>query len=450
MQHSRIVTILLTLSAVAFAVSLVRPQTSNPLIDELKSPNADVRARAARELGKSADPSAVPALATAVTDPSEKVRSEVIVALSSIRVPESLDPLIVATRDTDSKVRALAVQGLVGHYTGQTPSIGFAGFWKKTWRRTRDRFVEENIRIDPGVEVEPKVTSALIETMNDVRAIEASRQAASALGVLMAQAAVPDLVKAAYSSDKEVALEALNALGKIKDLSAGPQLVNLLDSPTPEVKQEAAVTVGVLRTGEALPKLQAMFENNPDKRIRQKALEGLAYLGNPVSVPLFTRALLDPEGQMRTSAAEGLARAGEARALPELERAVQVEKDGSARLAMQFAITALGKADFLSAVVNELGSRLRGDSAQSYLIELARDRANLARLYPYINSQDSTVRRRLCTVLMFTGDQTSIEHLEHLSRDPNGDVATEALRALRALHARLPASTPAPGPGGHT
>jgi HEAT repeat protein len=378
-----------------------------------------------------------------VNDPSSKVRREAVIALSSLRVQESLDGLITATRDMDQDVRVAAIQGLEGYYTGQGPAVGFAGFWKRAWRGAKGRFVEENIRIDPGVRVEPKVISALTAALNDTQAIEASREAADALGILVAPTAVPDLVKACDSSDKSLVLVALNALAKIKDPSAGPQLVNLLDSPDAEIKQEAAVTVGILKTTEALPKLQSLFENNPDLRTRQKAMEGLAYVGDPVSVPFFTRALWNQDDEIRASAAEGMARAGDKKALEELERAVQAERDGDARLAMQFAITALGREDFLSTLVNELGSTRRGTYAQTYLVELSKNKEFLPRLYPYTNNQDSDVRSRLCTVLMFTGDQTSVAHLERMSRDTDGNVAREALRALRAVRVRIAASSPA-------
>jgi HEAT repeat protein len=451
MRRSGVCALLLALLAVGFEPPLLRGQApstpSDLLVQRLKSPDAEQRVRAARELGKRGDASVVPALAAALPDPSEKVRREVVVALASLPAPESLDALISATRDQDSKVRVLAVQGLTGYYTGEIPSTGFTGFVQQTWRRAKSRFVEENVRIDPGVKVEPKVVTALIETMNDTGAIEASRKAASGLGILVAEAAVPDLVKAAHSADTDLAVEALHALAKIKDKSAGPQLVDLLDSTNKEVKREAAVTLGVLRTTEALPKLQAMFESNPDLPTREKALEGLAYLGSPVSSPLFLKALYSPEKNFRTFAAEGVARSGDKNTLPELERAVPAEKDAEARLAMQYAVTALGKADYLSAVVAELGSKLRGNSAQAYLVELARDSAFLPRLYPFMNSQDSGVRRRLCTVLMFTGDATSVEHLEHLSHDPNDEVAREAVRALRAVRLRVPPA-PSPAPTG--
>jgi HEAT repeat protein len=417
-------------------------QEPSPLMEQLKSPEEKQRSRAARDLGRSGDPAVVPALVEAVQDPSVNVRREVVVALASIRVPESLDGLITATRDGDSRTRVLALQGLVGYYTGHTPTIGFTGFWKRVGQRIRDRFAEESVRVDPGTDIEPRVVSALIEALNDDRFPEAQRQAADALGILNAQQGVQDLVKAAYSADERLALEALNALAKIKDRMAGPQLLNLLETTNAEVKREAAVTVGVLRTRDALPKLQALYENSPDRRLREKALEGLAYLGDPVSVQLFIKALWSGNKTLRTSAAEGLARAGERQTLAELEKAVHVERDAGVRMAMQFAITALGRDDFLSTMINELSGRRR-DAAHTYLVELARDRIGVDRLYPYLNSRDAGVRRGLCTVLMHAGDATSLEHLERLTRDSNHDVATEAFRALRAVRARTATTAPA-------
>ncbi len=415
------------------------PQASSSLYDQLKSPDANQRVKAARELGKAGDASAVPALAGALSDASDKVRHEVVAALSHIHDPSALAALIAASHDTDQDIRTAAVQGQVGYYTGQTPGPGLTGFVKMEYRRAKSHFAVDNTQIDPGVSVEPKVVSALVETMNDARSVKAAREAAKGLGILTARSAVPNLVKAAHFPDEDLAREALNALSKIKDKSAGPELVDLLDSPYKDVKRDASVTVGVLRAREALPKLQMTFENDPDQKNKEKALEGLGYLGDPVSVPLFVKALWSEDKTIRTSAAEGLARAREPKTLPELEKAVTAERDAGARLAVEFALVALGKDDFLGAVVQELGSKLHGNAAQAYLIELARDLKFLSKLYPHLNNQDAAVRKRLCTVLVFTGDQSSIEPLERASHDSNGEVASEALRALRATRLRIPA-----------
>jgi HEAT repeat protein len=419
---------------------------TNPWLDQLKSPDEKTRGKAARELGKSNDAAVIPALAAALTDPSDKVRREVVIALAQIHQPESLDGLITAAKDSDPDVRVAAAQSLVGYYTGVVPSPGFTGYVKKQWRRAKSHFVQDNSRIDPGLKVEPKVIAALDNAMLDTGSIQAAREAAKGLGILVAPTVVPDLVKSAHSSDEDLARESLNALAKIKEKSAGTQLIDLLDSPDKDVRRDACVTLGVLRTKDALPKLQSMFENDPDLKTKEKALEGLAYLGEPASVPVFTKSLWSDNKQMRISAADGLARAGDPKNVAEIEKRLAVENDASTKLALQFAITALGKDDHLAAIAAELSSKFRGEDAQTYLIELSRDKKFLPKLYPYLSSQDAGVRRRLCTVLMFTGDQSSMEHLERVSHDPNGEVASEALRAMRAIRVRAPASAPVPAP----
>jgi HEAT repeat protein len=214
----------------------------------------------------------------------------------------------------------------------------------------------------------------------------------------------------------------------------------LLDSPDKEIKQQASVTVGILRTSQAQPKLQSIYENDSDPKSEEKAMEGLAYLGDKASVPVFTKALGSINKEIRTSAAEGLARARDPNALPDLEKAYAIAKDAGARLALEFAMSALGKPDYLSDLVNQLSSRTQWDVAQPYLIELARMPGFLSKLYPYLQSSSTDVRKRLCTVLMFGGDQTSLDQLDRLSHDPNSDVAAEALQAKSGLRARLAAA----------
>ena len=423
---------------------------ANVLVEELKnSSDAGKRAKAARELGKAQDASAIPALAEALSDRSEKVRREVILALAQMHGPETLDALVKATQDAEEGNRVLAVQSLIGYYTGIIPTPGFSGFFKKEVKRAQAHFTPDTLRIDPGLSVEPKVITALDATLKDTGSNRASREAAKGLGILVARTAVPDLIKAAHSSDETLSLEALNALSKIEDRSAGGELVDLLDSPDKDIKQQASVTIGILRTGQAVPKLQSIFESDTDQKNKEKALEGLAYLGAPVSNPLFTKALWSDDRVIRTSAAEGLARAADPKTLPELEKAVMAERDADAKLAIEYAMTALGKLDHLIDIVNELSSKTRGDVAQPYLIELARTPGFLPKLYPYLQSPNAGVRKSLCTVLMFSGDQASLEQLDRLSHDPNGDVSAQALRAMRALRARLEVAGTTPTTGSH-
>lgn len=412
-------------------------QTSNTEADQLKSPDPEIRAQAARELGKSGDFYSVATLKGALIDPSVKVRHEVVLALAALHKSASLEPLAAASRDSDPDIRALAIQCMVGYYTGQIPESGVTGFMKKNVHRAENLFTSDDTRIAPGVVVDPVVLAALQNDLSDTRSIQVQREAARGLGTLMAKQAVPDLVKAAHDTDVDLARQALDSLAKIKETSAGPRLIDLLDSPSKDVKRDAAVTVGILQCHDAVAKMQLMFQNGSDRKTREKTLQGLAYLGDPVSVPLFIRELWSANKSFRISAAEGLGRTGAKQNVAELQKAATAEKDAEARLAMQFAITHLGTDDYVNTIIQDLTAKLHAGTAQAYLVELSRNPEFLAKLYPYLSSNDAMIRRRLAVVLGSTGDKTSIAPLETLSHDSNNDVAAAALRALSATRSRL-------------
>lgn len=412
--------------------------SANPSVMLLQQGHTEgIRAKAADDLGKQGDRNTIPALAGALKDPSAKVRHEVVLSLAQFHQSAVLPSLEQATRDTDDGVAFAAVQCLVGYYTGNLPPVGWTGFVKKNWQRAASHFETDDTRIDPGVAVDPTVVNTLIGVMKISRSNSAREESTKGLGILLAQAAGPDLVLIAHSSNSDLAREALNSLDKIKDRSLGPKLVDLVDSPNKDVKRDACVTVGILLAKEALPKLQAIYEADTDSKDKVAAIQGLAYLGDKVSVPMFMRALWSDNKDIRQAAAEGLARAADPQSLGELQKADMAEKDAAPKLAVEYALAALGKDDALSSVVTELGSKVHGDVARVYLTELARNPVFLAKLYPFLVSPDSGIRRRLCVVLMYSGDQSSLPQLDRLAHDPDGDVAGTALKAKRAIRARM-------------
>ncbi len=409
---------------------------NNELLLELKSPKAKDRAKAAKEIGKRGNVSDIPALVAALHDSSASVRRQVVLALASFTTPASLNGLIEATRDSDPAVRTLAVEAVTGYYTGHPPSTGFVGFVEKEYKSAKRGFAPDDTEVDPGTVVDPRAVSALDRAMMDTRMERAARAAARGLGILDAKAAVPDLIVTAHSPDENLAREALNSLVKIKDTSAGPRLMDLLKSSDAAIQQDAAVTVGILRTRPAVPQLQWLAQNSPNSTTRRKALEGLAYIGDPISRPIFQKDLSSRNKAVRTYAAEGLGRSGDTPALPDLLNAAVVEKDANVKLAMEFALTALGNDEYLSQMVSALGSRLHGDTAQAYLTELAQNPSFLPMLYPFLSSPNAAIRSRLCLVLMYSGDASSVPGLEKASHDSNATVAADALRALSAIRAR--------------
>lgn len=413
---------------------------ADPAVAQLHSANPKQRRKAADDIAKNGAISDIPALVGALNDPDESVRAHVVLALASFRTPQAMDGLIKATQDTSDEVRTVAVEGIVGYYTGQTPSSGFISFIENQYKKVKQHFVPDTTRLDPGAAVDPRAVKALEAVMLDTRYKDASHEATRALGIIGNKLAVPDLVRTAHSPDEDLALEALNSLMKIKDPSAGPELMDLLDSSDNTIQRHAAITVGFLRTSQAVPQLQSLYTNGPNRETRQAALTGLAYIGDPISVAIFLKAIWSPDKQVRIDGAEGLGRAGDVSAIPDLLKRVVIEKDAGVKMAMEFGLLSLGNSDYLSQMIENLRSGSRGQQAQDYLAELAHDSSFLPRLYPFLNSRDAQIRVRLCNVLMYSGNQTSIAPLESASHDSNADVAAAAIRALRAVRSRVSAS----------
>ena len=409
---------------------------SDQLATQIKNSDEKLRQEAAERLGKTGGRSAVPVLAAALRDPSEKVRRKVIIALDRLRYPETLEPLRQATQDPTPELARLAILALVNHSTGRELSLGVTGRLKTLGSKVKRGFEPDDTRIDSDVRVDPLTIKALENVLKRKRAWEAERAAAWSLGVLLARAAIPTLVDTAHSPDPDLAREAMNSLTKILDPSAGPPLVDLLDSPYEDVRKDAAVTVGVLRTQEAVKPLGDLYRRERSRKVRAKALEGLAFIGDESSATIFEEALGSRNDAFRIAAAEGFARVGDAQYADRLLHAVANEKDGKARLAMAFALAAMGDSDYVLDLVQQLGSAFRRNIARAYLIELSRDADARFQIYRHLNYHAPDVRKNLCQILMYHGDSDTIKALEYLTRDENNNVAIEALRATRVIRAR--------------
>jgi len=157
---------------------LVVAQTSTLPTEGLKSTDAKIRAKTARELGQSGDSSVVPALVDALKDPDTKVRGEVVVALATLRQPPALEALTTVMKDPDADVRGLAIEGMVGYYTGEAPSTGFSGFMKKNLEWAKSRFSPDTTHVDPGITLDPKVVDALREGLADNASARIERESA--------------------------------------------------------------------------------------------------------------------------------------------------------------------------------------------------------------------------------------------------------------------------------
>src|SRR5262249_39382288 len=105
-----------------------------------------------------------------------------------------------------------------------------------------------------------------------------------------------------------VRAEIAHALGVIRDPAAGPALERALQDSDRQVVSEAVLSVGKVGYTAARPALEDMFRTNPNRALKARALESLALLRDPASVPLFESLLNNKDDYYRELSAEGLAR----------------------------------------------------------------------------------------------------------------------------------------------
>jgi HEAT repeat protein len=400
------------------------------------------RARAARELGKQgAD--AIPQLLPYISDNDVSVRIEAAKALDEIGGPKTIDPLLKLVNDPDPEIEIRATDGLVNTYLPGFLKSGLSGTLQRVGNSIKAKFSDSNDQvIDAFVEVRPDVIAALGKLVRTGAGTEARANAARAIGILRGRAAIPDLIEALHSKDDSVMFESLNALEKIRDPSAAPRIAFLLRDLEEKIQIAALTTTGILLNVEAAPDVRDAFQHARNAKVRRAALAALAMLGTPADHAIFLQNLSDKDDNLRSAAAEGLARIKNPSDRPTLEGTFKNERKMGPRLAAAFALVSLGNLDTgefspLRYLINTLNVRSYQGVALAYMTELSRDLKIRLAIYPMLPRTTKDEKIQLCTVFARSGDKDTLPYLETLSVDPDKDVASEAVRSLRTLRARL-------------
>jgi hypothetical protein len=114
----------------------------------------------------------------------------------------------------------------------------------------------------------------------------------------------------------------------------GNAVINAINTRDDDVRRAAMRALGLLRFQGAFQALSEQFGYYQQGPTAMAALEGLAGIGHPAGVSLFSPLLSSENVDMRRLAVEGIARAGDPSTLPELLRLGQGERTGAGRLAL--------------------------------------------------------------------------------------------------------------------
>jgi HEAT repeat protein len=402
----------------------------------------EVKPKDVREAAKTGSAS-IPKMQEFLKNPSSDVRDQAVRELIDIGTARSLDPLIQATHDNDPEIQMLATDGLVNFYSPSYVKGGVAGTVRRVATSIRSKFTDTNdLVIDPFVIVRPEVISALAQLVTGGASLESRANAAHGVGILRGKAAVDQLVEGVHSKDSDLIYESLVALQKIRDESAGPRVTFRLHDLDPKVQIAAIDTVGVLLDKAAVPDLVDVLNRTRDPKVKREALTALAMLPVPQSRALYVQYLNDKDEHLRAAAAEGFARLHNRADLPMLEKAWKDEQKASPRLSLAFAQVMLGKTELsefspLRYLINSLNSSAYTGVALPFLTELARDPAIRQALYAPAASGTRDEKIGLARVLAASGDSSSLDVLQRLSKDTDPQVAEAGLRALRSLQSRM-------------
>ena len=405
----------------------------------LADPDERQRVRAVRALAASADGYRYTnRLAPLLDDGSENVRGAVVAGLIKMRTVDAQQLLVAATADISPRVQALAVDGLVDFYVPNYVKTGWLASISTFGSSLKGRFSKPSpLTVSEYIEVNPQTVRAIGSVVRHGRSEQARANAARAVGVLLGRDAVDDLLFGVRSRNSTVILESVLAIKKLRTMSAGPEIVFLLVDPDPAIREAVVQTVGQLRTWEAVPGLVEIIQGDDKPRTRTQALIALAKIPDNGQRELFLRYLVDEDRGLRAAAAEGVGRIGNADDVRLVDHHFAMEKSKSAKLSLAFAAVCLGNFVRLNELVEGLNSKVHRLEARPFLVELARDEEVLRRLYVPLSTGTVSQRRHLAYVLSQSGTEESLPHLENLTNDSNGAVASAAIEALRVLRARL-------------
>lgn len=196
-----------------------RPEASQAAARALNDPEASVRVAAAHALVAAPAPDAVSALVPLLQDKLEFVRREVAYALGGIKSHAAVAPLVsLLTTDKEMSVRAAAAVAL-GRIKDESAVIPLAKVIQQQAPKKKAgeyEFVRRAAVEALGQIHNPAAVQVLIDTLaNEKNSIDTRRTAATALGKIGSNSAVPAL-RAAFNSDDpylaEAAREALRRL----------------------------------------------------------------------------------------------------------------------------------------------------------------------------------------------------------------------------------------------
>jgi HEAT repeat protein len=218
------------------AARLPAPTLWEPVYDDLRSPDPEVRAQAVKKLSVTEDPRAVPVLLLYLGDPDQKVGLYMAQTLGNLAEEDALAALRLALSDPNPNIRWRAAMALGDQRDAKAvPEL-------------------ERLLRDPEKLVQNVAANALVQ----IGTPEAIAVLAGGLG----------------STEPSTVNNTMNGLQKLGS-AAVPALTSILESVSPQARHNAATVLGYIADPRAAPALQKAA-GDPDTDVRAEARWALA------------------------------------------------------------------------------------------------------------------------------------------------------------------------------
>lgn len=404
MPRYRSLTVLVVMLLAAPVTAVAQPASFADVVRNLRNPDPRERMSALRYLRQAAHVDAAVPVAALVTDPIDEIQLEAIATELSFALIAD-----VPARRRVGLIVEVRSQGAATQAFDRGPLAA--------WPRRAD----------------PAVVDALLAAVDDenprVR-VEALYTAGVVAGGPLAETSTGSLVRALDHYDPAIRVAAARVIGRLRVEAAGEALIAAVNDSQAQVRYASMLALGEIREVRAVEALtqQLTFYGKGDGA--WAALQALAGIAHPSSVPLFLSRLEDRDPNLRVAAAEGLGRTGEASALASLQVGATTDNSRPVRVAMTFALVKLGQ-NYLTRLVDGLASDQTAAQTQQYLLELGT--GLVPELTPLLREPDPAVRARLAAVVGALGGEAAVAALQPLTQDRDREVAEAATAAIERI-----------------
>ena len=289
---------------VAEVFALSKDRAAVPaLLDAVKGEYFTVRSRAALALGKMGEPRAIPYLLNLLKDPEDEVRIAACLALGLFRDPSTFDDITnVLLDDPIIDVRQAAARALGNTQLPTALPYLMEALHDSFWWYEREYAVGDLLLAIEKMgyaAVEPlikslqdkegtvrKFAAILLGKIGDPRAIkplelslydmhhEVGKASAEALSKFGAQS-FEILTEALSHPEMWIRIHAVIGLSKIKDSRVVPVLIDMLNDPEREVKRQVIQSLVELKDPRTTSVLQQIMANRSDREFHALAKEAL-------------------------------------------------------------------------------------------------------------------------------------------------------------------------------